>query len=169
MSAVKAHFRPEFLNRLDDIVIFSPLSADNLDEILKLQLATLEKRLSDRNIKLVLEDDAVQYILQKVRVAVRCVPAVRNAAWSCLQAYNPLYGARPLKRYLEKQVVTRLSQQVLSGALRDNARVHIVCGAHTKGRRAGEAKLELRIENRAAPPTAMDVEGSAATSMELEP
>ncbi len=80
MDSVKKHFRPEFLNRLDDIVVFSPLSHHNLQDIVRLQVKSVAKRLEDRNIVLDLEESALDLVLQ--------------------QAYEPLYGARPLKRYV---------------------------------------------------------------------
>jgi ATP-dependent Clp protease ATP-binding subunit ClpB len=105
MDKVKKHFRPEFLNRLDDIVIFSPLSQNNLRDIVRLQVKLVAKRLEDRNILLELDDSALDLALQ--------------------QAYDPLYGARPLKRYLEKFIVTQLSRLLIAGTLLDNSRVRV--------------------------------------------
>lgn len=105
MDKVKKHFRPEFLNRLDDIVIFSPLSQDNLRAIVRLQTNLISARLKDRGITLELEDSALDTALT--------------------QAYDPLYGARPLKRYLEKHIVTQLSRLLIAGQLHDHAKVKI--------------------------------------------
>lgn len=105
MDKVKKHFRPEFLNRLDDMVIFSPLSQGNLREIVKLQTQLIGGRLKDRGISLQLENSALDMALK--------------------QAYDPLYGARPLKRYLEKHIVTELSKLLISGQLRDHAIVKV--------------------------------------------
>jgi len=105
MDKVKKHFRPEFLNRLDDIVVFSPLGQNDLREIVRLQTDVISSRLKDRGIKIVLETSALDTTLQ--------------------QSYDPLYGARPLKRYLEKQIVTQLSRMLIAGTLKDNAEVHI--------------------------------------------
>lgn len=105
MDLVKKHFRPEFLNRLDDIVFFTPLSGKNLKEIVQQQAALLSRRLVDRNIRLNITNPAVSYVLE--------------------QAYDPNYGARPIKRYLEKNVVTQLSKMIISGSLQDHSTVNI--------------------------------------------
>lgn len=105
MTAVKRHFRPEFLNRLDDIVVFTPLSKSQLDEIINLQIKSLGKRLESRDIDLDLDKSALDYILEK--------------------AYNPVYGARPLRRFVEKRVVTELSRFIISGNLMDHSTVNI--------------------------------------------
>lgn len=105
MAAVKRHFRPEFLNRLDDMVIFSPLSRANLHEIVRLQVGSLGKRLEGRDIVIRLDESAYDYVLQV--------------------AYDPIYGARPLRRYLEKNIVTHISRMLLSGELYDNSVVTI--------------------------------------------
>eukprot|EP00743_Colponemidia_sp_Colp-15_P002079 GILK01002255.1.p1 GENE.GILK01002255.1~~GILK01002255.1.p1 ORF type:complete len:749 (-),score=175.09 GILK01002255.1:172-2418(-) len=105
MRDVRRHFRPELLNRLDDIVIFEPLSAQNLSHIVHLQLAAVTKRLQERNITLDLTPAAIQYILRV--------------------SYDPVYGARPMRRFLEKSIVTELSRMSVKGDLDDNSVVHI--------------------------------------------
>ncbi len=105
LTEVKRHFRPEFLNRLDDIVIFSPLSRMDLIKIIQVQMKLLEHRLEDRDIHLDVHDSAAELVLK--------------------QAYDPIYGARPLKRYLEKNIVTQLSKMILSGDLKDHSIVHV--------------------------------------------
>ncbi|KAG0356617.1 hypothetical protein BG005_004444 [Podila minutissima] len=97
MRDVRSHFRPEFLNRLDDLIIFSPLGTANLGKIIKNQLAVIGKRLESKNITLHITDGACQKVLN--------------------DAFDPRYGGRPLKRYLEKQVVTKVSRMLLSGEL----------------------------------------------------
>ncbi|KAF9161991.1 hypothetical protein DFQ26_003973 [Actinomortierella ambigua] len=97
MRDVKNHFKPEFLNRLDDIILFSPLGREQLSKIVRAQLKVIERRLDSKNIKLHITDGAVQKVL--------------NDAW------DPLYNARPLRRYLEKQIVTKVSRLLLSGEL----------------------------------------------------
>ncbi|KAG0100845.1 hypothetical protein BGZ93_000032 [Podila epicladia] len=97
MRDVRNHFRPEFLNRLDDLIIFSPLGTANLGKIIKNQLAVIGKRLESKNITLHITDGACQKVLN--------------------DAFDPRYGGRPLKRYLEKQVVTKVSRMLLSGEL----------------------------------------------------
>eukprot|EP01114_Cavostelium_apophysatum_P006780 TRINITY_DN1824_c0_g1_i1.p1 TRINITY_DN1824_c0_g1~~TRINITY_DN1824_c0_g1_i1.p1 ORF type:complete len:901 (-),score=333.30 TRINITY_DN1824_c0_g1_i1:124-2826(-) len=105
MEVVRKNFRPEFLNRLDDIVIFHPLSKKDLYKIVRLQVTQMSKRLADRNISVQIKDVALDYILD--------------------QAYDPIYGARPLKRFLEKQIVTQMSKLIIAGDLPDNSIVHI--------------------------------------------
>jgi ATP-dependent Clp protease ATP-binding subunit ClpB len=97
MKVVKKTFRPELLNRLDDVIIFDPLSAADQSHILRLQLVDLEERLKEQRVKLEITDGALEYVLS--------------------QAYNPAYGARPLKRYLEKHVATHISRMLISGEL----------------------------------------------------
>jgi len=96
MNVVKRNFRPEFLNRLDDIVVFHPLSKKDLYDVVRLQVLSVGKRLAERNIRLEIEQSALDLILS--------------------QAYDPLYGARPLRRFLEKQVVTQVSFFLLSSS-----------------------------------------------------
>lgn len=103
LSIVRSHFRPEFLNRLDDIIVFHPLAPENLRTIVRIQVDALTKRLSDRDISLQISDAASDLILS--------------------QAYDPVYGARPLKRFLEKNVVTQLSRLIISGELQDHSQV----------------------------------------------
>ncbi|KAF9918201.1 hypothetical protein BX616_009919 [Lobosporangium transversale] len=97
MRDVRAHFRPEFLNRLDDLILFRPLGTEHLAKIVRNQLAVIGKRLESKNIKLHITDGAIQKVLN--------------------DAFDPRYGGRPLKRYLEKQVVTRVSKMLLTGEL----------------------------------------------------
>jgi ATP-dependent Clp protease ATP-binding subunit ClpB len=105
MGVVKKHFRPEFLNRLDDIVVFKPLSYEDLSSIVKIQMANVSKRLEQRDIKLDISAAAISHILSA--------------------GYDPVYGARPLRRYLEKNVVTQLSRFLISGSLQDHTTVYI--------------------------------------------
>jgi len=95
MDIVRRHFRPEFLNRLDDIVVFSPLSRDHLHKIVQLLVDGVARRLSEQDIGLTLDEAAVDFILQ--------------------EAYQPQYGARPLKRYLERRIITEISTMILAG------------------------------------------------------
>lgn len=105
MGAVKQHFRPEFLNRLDDIVMFKALSQNQLSTIVNLQLASMAHRLEDRDIVLELTEAAAKWILS--------------------QSYDPYYGARPLRRYLEKHIVTHVSRMIIKGDLTKDAKVLI--------------------------------------------
>ncbi|CAF0743131.1 unnamed protein product [Adineta steineri] len=105
MREVRAHFRPEFLNRLDDIVFFQPLNINQLSSIVHLQLKSLEERLKDQDITINLTDKAIQSTLKK--------------------SYNPIYGARPLKRYLEKHITTELSKLLIQTQLAPHSHVTI--------------------------------------------
>lgn len=105
MSAVRQHFRPEFLNRLDDIIVFSPLRKDSLRKIVVQQAQGVSDRLKEKDINLVLEPSAVDYVLE--------------------QAWDPLYGARPLRRFLDHNVATELSRMLLGGKLHDHSIVTV--------------------------------------------
>jgi ATP-dependent Clp protease ATP-binding subunit ClpB len=95
MNDLRAHFRPEFLNRLDETILFKPLTKDNIGHIVDLLLKDLNKRLADRELSLKLTDEAKAYIVEN--------------------GYDPVYGARPLKRYLQKYVETMAARYILSG------------------------------------------------------
>lgn len=97
LGVVQRHFRPEFLNRLDDIVVFSPLSKEDLRKIATLLLENLEARLEDKEIQLALTDRGLDIILK--------------------DSYDARYGARPMRRYMEKRVGTHLSKMLISGEL----------------------------------------------------
>ena len=97
MNRVRAHFRPEFLNRLDEIVLFKPLTKENITHIIDLQLAELNSRLSDREIRVLLTDEAKNFVIEN--------------------GYEPVYGARPLKRYLQKHVETLAAKLILGGTV----------------------------------------------------
>jgi ATP-dependent Clp protease ATP-binding subunit ClpB len=106
LNEVRHHFRPEFLNRLSDIVVFAPLTRFSIKRIVALHCERLGQRLADRRIHLVISDAALDRISR--------------------EAYDPLYGARPLKRYLERQMADRLARLVLSGELPDGATVTVL-------------------------------------------
>ncbi len=97
MEDLRAHFRPEFLNRLDEIIMFKPLTKDNIRNIIDLLIKDLNKRLEDKELHLELTDAAIDFIAE--------------------EAYDPLYGARPLKRYLQKYVETLTAKLILSDAV----------------------------------------------------
>ncbi len=104
-SELSMFFRPEFLNRLDEIIMFKPLSKSVISTILKIMLREIEGRLSSRNIELSMTDRAIDYIVEN--------------------AYDVNYGARPLKRYLQKTVETKLAREILSGNVDDGSVVEI--------------------------------------------
>ncbi|HBA96714.1 MAG TPA: ATP-dependent chaperone ClpB, partial [Lachnospiraceae bacterium] len=107
MNDLRAGFRPEFLNRLDEIVMFKPLTKGNISGIINILLAELNKRLADREIKVQLTDAAMDL--------------------AASEAYEPSFGARPLKRYLQKNVETILAREILSGKVRAGDTVIIDC------------------------------------------
>ena len=95
MNDLRAHFRPEFLNRLDEIIMFRPLTKDNIGNIITLMMADLNRRLAGQDIRLELTDAGRDYVIDG--------------------GYDPVYGARPLKRYLQKNVETLAARRILSG------------------------------------------------------
>jgi ATP-dependent Clp protease ATP-binding subunit ClpB len=110
MDALRSNFRPEFLNRIDEIIIFRPLSKDQIGEIVEIQLAQLNDRLADRQMHL------------------EVTPAAR--AWLAERGYDPAFGARPLKRLIQREVLDRLARMVLSGELRDGETAVIDSDGH---------------------------------------
>jgi ATP-dependent Clp protease ATP-binding subunit ClpB len=116
MEAVRAAFRPEFLNRLDEILLFRRLSRDDMKGIVTIQLERLRKLLADRKITLEVDNAA--------------------SAWLANAGYDPVYGARPLKRVIQRELQNPLAQQILEGHIPDGSIVHV--GAGDKGLVIGE-------------------------------
>ncbi|MBM7586504.1 ATP-dependent Clp protease ATP-binding subunit ClpB [Bacillus pakistanensis] len=105
IQQLRTNFRPEFLNRVDDIVLFKPLSIENMKGIVEKLLGELRMRLSEQHIEVELSDNAKEYVVKS--------------------AYDPVYGARPLKRYLQKQVETLLAKQLIKGTIKPYDRILI--------------------------------------------
>ncbi|MDU8943879.1 ATP-dependent chaperone ClpB [Ovoidimarina sediminis] len=105
---VRAHFRPEFLNRIDDQVIFDRLTRADMDGIVEIQLDRLGNRLAQRNIRLDLSEDAL--------------------AWLADEGYDPVYGARPLKRVIQRALQDQLAEMILAGEIADGATVSVSAG-----------------------------------------
>ncbi len=105
MQELRGNFRPEFLNRLDEIIMFKPLTKDNIGHIIDLLIQELNERLADREIKVALSDTAKAYITE--------------------QGYDPVYGARPLKRYLQKHVETLSAKLILADQVRGGDTIYI--------------------------------------------
>ncbi|MEO0624692.1 MAG: ATP-dependent chaperone ClpB [Pseudomonadota bacterium] len=126
MAAVRGHFRPEFLNRLDEIVLFDRLGREHMDGIVDIQLALLERRLADRKITLQLDRAA--------------------RAWLAERGYDPVYGARPLKRAIQKSLQDPLAHSLLEGTVKDGEAVAVSAGAEglVIGDRARGASEEAR-------------------------
>ncbi|MBD3223735.1 MAG: ATP-dependent chaperone ClpB [Caldithrix sp.] len=105
LSLLKENLRPEFLNRIDDIVVFHPLAMDHLREIVHLQFNRLAKMLSEKNLTAELDENAVDYLVQR--------------------GYDPAFGARPLKRLIQKDIVNALAREIIAGNIKDGQHVRI--------------------------------------------
>ncbi len=108
MDAVRAHFRPEFLNRLDETIIFDRLKRADMDGIVDIQMARLQKRLAARKIELALDDGAKE--------------------WLANEGYDPVFGARPLKRVIQRALQNPLAEALLAGEIRDGETVPVTAG-----------------------------------------
>ncbi len=105
VSKLHSFFRPEFINRIDDTIVFTPLNKDQIGRIIEIALVSIQKRLSERNIKLVLSEAGKDYI--------------------CDNAYSPEFGARPVKRFMQKYVETKLAEALIKGEIADGNTVEI--------------------------------------------
>ncbi|MEW6596945.1 MAG: ATP-dependent chaperone ClpB [Pseudomonadota bacterium] len=114
MEAVRRHFRPEFLNRIDEIILFKRLGRSEMDAIVRIQLQRVEKLLADRRMTLVLDTGA--------------------EAWLADKGYDPIYGARPLKRVIQKELVDPMARLLLAGTLKDGDVIDV---------HAGDGQLEI--------------------------
>jgi len=121
MAVVRGHFRPEFLNRLDEMILFDRLSRSNMDAIVKIQLARLAKRLEPRKIVLDVDDAAIKWIADK--------------------GYDPVYGARPLKRTVQRALQDPLAELLLAGAIKDGETMPV--GADAEGLVLGARAREV--------------------------
>jgi len=102
---LRAHFRPEFLNRVDDVVLFKPLTLPEIEQIVDLQMEDLRRRLADRNIQVEMSDEARTLVAR--------------------QGFDPVYGARPLKRFLQHQLESRIGRAIVAGEVGDGAVVEV--------------------------------------------
>jgi ATP-dependent Clp protease ATP-binding subunit ClpB len=105
MAELRGHFRPEFLNRVDDIVLFTPLSMAQLERIVELQLGELRDRLAERQIDLDITPDARRMIAE--------------------HGYDPVYGARPLRRYIAHEVETKIGRALLRGDVAVGGKIRV--------------------------------------------
>jgi ATP-dependent Clp protease ATP-binding subunit ClpB len=103
MADLREHFRPEFLNRVDEIVLFKPLTLEEIESIVELQIASVQARLADRRLTLHITEAAEALI-------------ARNG-------YDPVYGARPLRRYIQREVETRIGRALVAGDINDGATI----------------------------------------------
>src|SRR5699024_4640129 len=107
LGLLKKLVRPEFLNRIDDILMFTPLTKENIREIIKLQLAEVEKRLEQQEITIDATDQAIDFLAEK--------------------GYEPQYGARPVKRTIQREVLNELSKEILSGKITTDSIILLDC------------------------------------------
>jgi ATP-dependent Clp protease ATP-binding subunit ClpB len=132
MADLREHFRPEFLNRVDEIVLFKPLTLQEIERIVDLQIASLRARLAERRLELELTEAARLLIAR--------------------EGYDPVYGARPLRRYIQREVETRIGRALLSGQILDGATItldveadHLVVTWRNPGEAAGTQPLEATV------------------------
>lgn len=119
MTELRAHFRPEFLNRVDDIILFKPLTSNETEQIVDLLLRELKERLEERGISLKLSSGAKQYLAR--------------------EGYDPVFGARPLKRFIQKHLETMIARALISGEILEGASLTVDCR---------EGRLQLDWKNR---------------------
>jgi ATP-dependent Clp protease ATP-binding subunit ClpB len=105
LREMRQHFRPEFLNRVDDIVLFKPLTLEEIKQIVDLLTAELRKRLAERNIQLELSDAAREFVARK--------------------GFDPVYGARPLRRFLQHELETRIGRALVAGNVHEGATIRV--------------------------------------------
>ena len=105
MDALRHHFMPEFLNRVDDIIMFKPLTMEEIKQIITLLTEDLNRRLEARRLTLRLTDEARDFIAQA--------------------GYDPVYGARPLKRFVQREVETRIGRAIIAGLITDGSTITV--------------------------------------------
>jgi len=122
LADLRRHFRPEFLSRVDETVIFTPLGEAEIERIVDLMLADLRTRLAERGIELELTEAARAFVAR--------------------EGYDPVYGARPLRRFLQRTLETRLGREIIAGKIEDGAKVEVDL-------REGELVFETRAREAA--------------------
>jgi ATP-dependent Clp protease ATP-binding subunit ClpB len=120
MNTVRGHFRPEFLNRIDEIILFKRLSRSNMGDIVRIQLQRVDKMLTERRMTLALDAEALQWLADK--------------------GYDPVYGARPLKRVIQKDLIDPIAKKLLAGELEDGGVIAV--GAGSDGLAIDKATLQ---------------------------
>jgi ATP-dependent Clp protease ATP-binding subunit ClpC len=103
--AIEKYFRPEFLNRLDDVIVFHSLTKENLKQIVDIELSKVRNRLADRGLELILTEDAKEFVIAK--------------------GFNPDYGARPLRRSIENFIEDPLSEEILRGTFKGKDKITV--------------------------------------------
>jgi ATP-dependent Clp protease ATP-binding subunit ClpB len=105
LDELRSYFRPEFLNRVDDVVLFKPLALEEIEHIVDLQIDDLRRRLADRRMALELSEEARALIAR--------------------EGYDPVYGARPLRRFIQHEVETRIARALLSGEVQEGSTIEL--------------------------------------------
>ena len=118
LDALRAHFKPEFLNRVDEVIVFLPLDKNQIEKIVALQIGYIQNRISDQKLKINLTENAIEYIAE--------------------QAYDPVYGARPIKRYLQRKIENPIAEKIITGEIQEHANINID---------AEQGELIFKIEN----------------------
>jgi ATP-dependent Clp protease ATP-binding subunit ClpB len=130
MGVVREHFRPEFLNRLDEIILFHRLTRSNMDKIVEIQIGRLMQLLADRKIEIHLDK--------------------RSLEWLAQAGYDPVYGARPLKRVIQRRLQDPLAQLILEGKIPDGSKIKVSTGKSgltINGQEFASGTEELDIEH----------------------
>jgi ATP-dependent Clp protease ATP-binding subunit ClpB len=109
MDVVRKHFRPEFLNRIDEIILFHRLGRAQMDEIVKIQLERVEKLLADRQITISVDPSAQHWLAER--------------------GYDPIYGARPLRRVIQKELMDGIARKLLAGEIADGSVIEVKASA----------------------------------------
>ena len=105
MSQLRSHFRPEFLNRIDETILFKPLSLEEIKNIVGKMLNDLQNRLKQQQINITISEDAKEFI--------------------AVNGFDPIYGARPLKRYIQRNIETKLAREIIAGRVHEQSTVGI--------------------------------------------
>jgi ATP-dependent Clp protease ATP-binding subunit ClpB len=132
LAELRGHFRPEFLNRVDETVVFKPLRLEEIERIVDLQIEDLRRRLADRRLDIEVAETARELIAR--------------------QGYDPVYGARPLRRYVQRTVETRIARALVGGEIEDGATITLAGDGDelvVLWNRAGRAREEPPVEARA--------------------
>jgi ATP-dependent Clp protease ATP-binding subunit ClpC len=137
--AIEKYFRPEFLNRLDDVIVFHALNKEDLKQIVDIELAKIRARMSDRGLELILNDEAKDFLI--------------------LKGYNPDYGARPLRRAIENLIENPLSEEILRNSFKGKEVVNVEVTGEAEHR-----KLKFTALTRQANEEAMVVAAAAAAA-----
>jgi ATP-dependent Clp protease ATP-binding subunit ClpB len=105
MGDLKSHFRPEFLNRVDDVILFKPLKLQEIEQIVSLLINGVASRLSERSISITVTPGALSVIAKN--------------------SYDPVYGARPIKRYIQRKLETSIARELIQGEITDGGKIYI--------------------------------------------